>query len=81
MELFPNLKSDLETAAKAQRTVENIFQKGLDASKKVADSQAYLATLIGNSSPHLALTEALSFTPKNATQADPIGRVYVVCFV
>tara|TARA_R110001606_G_scaffold268127_1_gene416842 strand:+ start:1860 stop:5690 length:3831 start_codon:yes stop_codon:yes gene_type:complete len=72
MELFPNLKSDLETAAKAQRTVET-FSKRSDASKKVADSQAYLATLIGNSSPHLALTEALSFTPKNAKQADPIG--------
>ena len=72
MEIFPNLKSDLDNAVSAQRTVET-FESRSAASKKISDSQAYLATLIGNSSPHLALTEALNFTPKNAKQADPIG--------
>jgi hypothetical protein len=72
LELFPNLKADLDNAVSAQRTVET-FEKRSAASKKISDSQAYLATLIGNSSPHLALTEALNFVPKNATQADPIG--------
>jgi len=72
METFPNLKSDLDNAVSAQRTVET-FEKRSEAAKKISDSQAYLATLIGNSSPHLALTEALNFTPKNAKQADPIG--------
>ena len=72
LEIFPNLKSDLDNAVSAQRTVET-FESRSAASKKISDSQAYLATLIGNSSPHLALTEALNFTPKNAKQADPIG--------
>jgi len=72
MELFPNLKSDLDSAVKAQRTVE-FYENRSDAAKQITDSQTFLAAQIGNSSPHIALTEALNFIPKGARQADPIG--------
>jgi hypothetical protein len=69
---FPALEQDLDNAIAAQRTFE-VYDARSAESKKLADSQSYLAGLIGNSSPTAAISEAMNFVPKKGTVKDPVG--------
>jgi hypothetical protein len=72
LDRFPNLKSDLNDVVSAQRTFE-AYDARKSFGRDLANKQSYLAALIGNTSPTMAISEALNFTPKNAQLADPIG--------
>lgn len=69
--VFPNLAQDLDNALTAQRTFEH-YTRRARKSQEIADSQSYLATLLGNTSPTMAISDALMFTPKGGRQADPV---------
>jgi hypothetical protein len=71
LEKFPQLDYDLQNAQRAQNTFD-FYQKRANAGQKTVDSQAYLSTLINNTSPTAAISEALSFTPKGSTKKDPV---------
>ncbi len=72
LDRFPNLKSDLNDVVSAQRTFE-AYDARKSFGRDLANKQSYLAALIGNTSPTMAISEALNFTPKNAQLADPVG--------
>lgn len=71
LDRFPALKHDLDNAIAAQRTFDVYDARAADA-KKLADSQTYLSTLIGNTSPTAAISEALNFVPKGGRVQDPV---------
>jgi len=68
---FPALDRDLDNAISAQRTFEVYDARAADA-QKLVDSQVYLSTLIGNTSPTAAISEALNFVPKGGRVKDPV---------
>ena len=72
LDRFPNLKSDLNDAVSAQRTFEHYQNRAVNG-KKLSDGQSYLASLIGNTSPTMAISEALNFRPKKTSQPDAVG--------
>jgi hypothetical protein len=68
---FPALDQDLDNAVAAQRTFD-VFDARAKEAKNIADSQTYLSTLINNTSPTAAISEALNFTPKGGRVKDPV---------
>ena len=59
LELFPQLKLDLENAASAQATFDVMSKRSTKALKK-AENQTYLSTLIDGASPTVAVDDAYS---------------------
>jgi hypothetical protein len=71
LEKFPQLDYDLQNAQRAQNTFD-FYQKRANGGQKTVDSQTYLSTLINNTSPTAAISEAFSFVPKGSKQKDPV---------
>ena len=71
LEAFPNLAQDLDSALTAQRTFEHYTRRSKKAAQ-ISDSQKYLGTLISNTSPTMAIDDALNFVPKKTGQRDPV---------
>ena len=68
---FPQLDLDLKNAVSAQRAFE-FMEKNQTKIQKAYKNQKDLQTLIGHSSPMVALSDALNFKPKGSAQKDPI---------
>ena len=71
LEAFPNLAQDLDNALTAQRTFDHYTRRSKKAAQ-ISESQKYLGTLISNTSPTMAIDDALNFVPKKTGQRDPV---------
>jgi len=70
LEKFPTLKRDLDNAVAAQRTFD-VWSARSKKGKSLVDSQVYLSTVLRNTSPTAAISDALSFVPKGGQSKDP----------
>ena len=71
LDRFPALQQDLKDATTAQMALD-LANERKKLGLKILRRDSMLGTLLGNTTPSLAIADALTFTPRGSRQADPV---------
>ena len=71
LDRFPALQQDLKDATTAQMALD-LANERKKLGLKILRRDSMLGTLLGNTTPALAIADALTFTPRGSRQADPV---------